>query len=281
MFNTLDTLNELFIEMKTREQYALDKWKKQYNFEPLNKQGNYGYITVNGEKHKVNLSGKYKQFSDGKMTNFSSVTGIVPRQYIGDTSSDIGTINLNKNYFKLKNKKRRDAILQHEIGHYVLQHLPDPEEKKHELKIKNNNDRYNMVKYIEDHIIKNKSDTNSHKDFQEIEADQYSANRIGSRHLKRAIRNGYAIDRRKGGITTHKGNNKFSAASGLDPITDSGMFYKGNLSKKLKNRELKHKILNNYDFNIRKFINKRNEEDIVYRNRALKNKKLISSKLYK
>lgn len=86
-----------FTEKKSRQQYAREKFKKRYNFQQEDDNGNYGTITVNGKKHYVDLSGDMP---------------------IGATSDDDeSTIYLNKNFFKLKNGKRRHAVLHHEIGH--------------------------------------------------------------------------------------------------------------------------------------------------------------------
>lgn len=87
-----------FNEKKTHETYARESFKRKYNFVPDGPSG-VGTITVQGKKHDINMNSKSLGCEDG-------------------------VINLNKRFFNLDGAhggERRDAILQHEIGHKSLQ----------------------------------------------------------------------------------------------------------------------------------------------------------------
>ena len=99
------------IEKRTRDEYAREKFKKKYKFVPDKPGSNKGTITINGEKRHVDM-GK------SSMVNFGGQDTV--RQTAADINSKNGDILLDKNYFKLKNQKRRDAVIQHEVGHTKL-----------------------------------------------------------------------------------------------------------------------------------------------------------------
>lgn len=124
---TLIALNE----KKTREEYARRSFKKKYNFEPDKPGGNTGTITdKEGRKYKVDME-KSGTMDVGEYQ--------VRRQTFADLSDKEGKVNLDKNFFKLKgsNKgERRDAMLQHEIGHQKL-HNMNPDNKTMEDKNRN------------------------------------------------------------------------------------------------------------------------------------------------
>ena len=93
-------------EMKTREEYARRSFKKKYNFEPDKPGSSKGTITDKaGKKYHVDIN------SDNTNAELDGP---------GSKSSHI---NLNKKFFNLKGSngsERRDAMLQHEIGHQNL-----------------------------------------------------------------------------------------------------------------------------------------------------------------
>lgn len=111
-----DERDFLITEMKSREEYAKRKFKEKYHYLPDKKHPGKGTITVDGRKHKVDIG-------NSKTVKLSGVE--MPRSTL--TSTTDGEISIGRNEFwKLKNQKRRDAILQHEIGHSRL-HRADPE----------------------------------------------------------------------------------------------------------------------------------------------------------
>ena len=111
-----DERDFLITEMKSREEYAKRKFKEKYHYLPDKKHPGKGTITVDGRKHRVDI-GNSKTIDVGGMK--------IPRTTLFNSID--GEISLGRNEFwKLKNQKRRDAMLQHEIGHSRL-HRADPE----------------------------------------------------------------------------------------------------------------------------------------------------------
>lgn len=99
------------IEKKTQEHYSRESFKKKYHFVPDKPGSDKGTITINGEKRHVDIGKtKYAEFADTFVT----------RQTMADIGGENGDILIDKNFFKLKNDKRRDAVLQHEFGHTKL-----------------------------------------------------------------------------------------------------------------------------------------------------------------
>ena len=110
----LATRNEMLnviTEKKTREEYKMRAFKKRHNFIPDKPGSKTGTITVNGQKVKIDLDKDKKRLNiysnndDGKDDRSTSYC----------TTTD--TVYIDKTFFKRKNPKRIDAILQHEIGH--------------------------------------------------------------------------------------------------------------------------------------------------------------------
>lgn len=98
--------------VKTSKKHKLDNYLAKYNYQGDKKSGT---IEVDGKKYNVDRDTK----------NFWMETK--GRDCQRSTSSDLSNnkdgkqfIHLDKNFEKLKNDKRRDAVLQHEIGHLKL-----------------------------------------------------------------------------------------------------------------------------------------------------------------
>ena len=62
---------EIINEMKSKEQYAWEKWKKHYNFKPFktDKTGRVGTIEVDGRTIKVDMRNNKYEFSKKTMKN--------------------------------------------------------------------------------------------------------------------------------------------------------------------------------------------------------------------
>lgn len=122
IFNEETTLIALN-EKKTREEYARRSFKKKYNFEPDEPGSAKGTIRdKDGKKYKVNTD-------PGNVGYGIRVHVPTSAEIMGDAKDS--NINLDKNYFKLKGShkgERRDAVLQHEIGHQRL-HNTDADNK--------------------------------------------------------------------------------------------------------------------------------------------------------
>lgn len=111
-YNGEISLDEFITEKATREQYRMKAFKKKYNYNPKDKS-----IIVDGEKYYVDLdvNNPIMKVKDAN-GNFTTVARFTSANIMDDN----GTINLDKNFFKLKNSGRRDSILKHEIGHIKL-----------------------------------------------------------------------------------------------------------------------------------------------------------------
>lgn len=121
--------NENYImEMKSKEEYARRSFKKKYDFKPDKPGSNTGTITVDGKKHRVDMEKKSTANVGGEK---------IQRQTSKVLFGNDRKILLDKNYFKLKgshNNERRDAVLQHEIGHSRL-HSIDADKDKRSTKV--------------------------------------------------------------------------------------------------------------------------------------------------
>lgn len=117
IFNELATDLMVLNEKKTQEEYARRRFKEKYNFEPDKPGSNTGTITdKSGKKYKVDMKPGKMDAGMGKIDTPTSA------EIYGDNAKD-SKINLDKNFFKIKGShkgERRDAALQHEIGHQNL-----------------------------------------------------------------------------------------------------------------------------------------------------------------
>ena len=127
IFNELSTDLMILNEKKTREEYARRSFKKKYNYEPSKEDPNIGTITdKSGKKYKVDMR-------KSSTMNVNSLDGSeemeVGRQLSADLNDKDSKINIDDKFFKMKGSRkgeRRDAVLQHEIGHQNLHNLnPD------------------------------------------------------------------------------------------------------------------------------------------------------------
>lgn len=130
IFNEYDT--NIFLvainEKKTHEEYAREKFKKKYHFVPNSPGSSEGTIKVNGEQYKVDIDSK-----------------------VSKSKSD--AIGLDKKFFNLKgshDSERRDAVLQHEIGHQKLHTV-----NSNGSKIDTKNRSQKMFRNTVDNSIKN------------------------------------------------------------------------------------------------------------------------------
>lgn len=259
MFNVQEELGYLIVEKRTREQYAIEKFKKKYNFEPTDKYGLSGWITVDGQRHKVHMSSGYSMMIDGKRVPAAAMTGMMlSKDFLGLPNPRAGELLLDKDFFKFKNGKRRDAFLQHELGHKALDHNCYPAYDSEVLIGMHGKERAKLKRYIDTKLIP-KAKSDDHINSSEFEADRYSANRVGSKQLKRAIRNAYSIRNRKNGVNTKKGIYKqiksTTGFNGSDVLDDDAV------KKQIKD------------------INSRSMDDMKYRSKALKDRVLQSAKL--
>lgn len=107
---------------KSHIQRALDRFKKRYNYDPST-----STIEVDGKRYKVDMDIN-KDYICVK-TNGRNIWKIRETEV---DPNDGGTIILDKDFFKLKNGRRRNATLQHEIGHARLHTTDMPEDDEKE-----------------------------------------------------------------------------------------------------------------------------------------------------
>ena len=256
-----------YTEMKTREEYAIRKFKKKYDYDPKTK-------TIkgpDGERIEVDIDIKNPKM---KVKNIFGGDTDSDRKTSSDKLSKTPKINLDYRFFKYKNQKRRDAVLQHEIGHTKLHSLntsksnlktksagadiineiiddmgknyvrnkaatedevkkmkergslkirkdqmtrkyeKDMDENKESSKLRNS--AYEKFKKDEEdykYFKPRKSNTDEqnkkenrrkpasmtdpHASVKEFEADRYAANKAGSSELKKALREGYKMNKKK------------------------------------------------------------------------------------
>ena len=133
-----DEIDSYYIEKETRVEYAKRRFKEKYKYDPKEKT-----IEVDGKKYKVDAN--LDKGQKGKNKNFTAQLYIrkygrgpfAKKEYVArdkkvdksdekrETASSILTnrISLDDDFFKLKNDERRDAVLQHEIGHNNLHNM--------------------------------------------------------------------------------------------------------------------------------------------------------------
>ena len=282
---------DVIIEKASREYYKMSKFKKKYNYDPKEKT-----ITVDGIQYKVNLDTKSPTM---KVTDF--VTGrqvATLRQTSVDTFGDDNTINIDENFFKLKNAKRQDAILQHEIGHIKYQNLtpkskhfnPDNALDKvfdttmNQILANFSNYSDDVVEYVKsvlkqkrkDYLdasskdeMKNKIRSDAYEiakkyknNCDEVEADRHSANKTSEKDLKRGYRE----------------INKLNAS---DKSIKTSMKVHNDIAKKHQNYD---DIVPINKENIEKWKKDQKDsshKDYVERSKALKDKELSKQEIYK
>lgn len=227
IFNEAFTDNLMVLnEKKTQEEYARRRFKEKNNFEPGKDDANIGTITdkASGKKYKVDM----RKSKDIDLGNGKSKK----RETFSDLDSEDSTIYLDKKFFHLKgsNKgERRDAVLQHEIGHQNLHNL-NPKNNTVDSKnrtldtymsihaskgskylTKDNIDRAQEyvdsssaseydVKKRKDGIEASKKYEKSNRKmprFFEIEADRYAANHTSDNAVRKSLRNMRKEDKRE------------------------------------------------------------------------------------
>jgi hypothetical protein len=300
-------------EMKTKEEYRRESFKKKYNYKPSKDNKDEGEITVDGKKYKVDM-GKSKTISVGN--------DIAPRA----TSSDLiyagNKVYLDNNFFKLKGSKknqRRDAILQHEIGHSRLHGVKADPDKKSTKVFKNTitkntedvwgqgaisnmsknerkrfyEDQANIKDYVKDmdkskikdrekayNTAKKYEKNSEHANASEFEADRYAANRTSASAMKKGLRNYYKVN--------NKDIKKEIKATQLNDIKDYISDLKNDSNPDIQkygnhmDQEFKNvKNQKSFEKKMQALANNKITTDIKQRSKALKDKDMQNIKLYK
>lgn len=110
-----------FIEKKTKEEYARERFKKKHNFIPDKTKGgndpNHGtFDRGDGTRRRVDM-GKSKSVSTYTLDGSDMRAPRSAMVELNKSKNKESKYYLDKEFFKLKNGKRREAILQHEVGH--------------------------------------------------------------------------------------------------------------------------------------------------------------------
>lgn len=170
---------EYLMEKLSRNEYVMASFKKKYNFNPSD-----NTITVDGKKVNVIFS------------NNSNGTGMRASRRIDDKNRPRPTLCLGSDFFSVKDESRRDAIIQHEIGHAVLGHIGKT--TLFDDKIQNDDPKKNLKSNREKaiasvmHLDKRDPDDDeedeNHTNTKEFEADRYAANRTSTKSMKAGLR---------------------------------------------------------------------------------------------
>ena len=103
--------NDLFLEMKSKKEYRERSFKKKYNYDPKSKT-----IEVDGDKIPVKFDQTKKDERTGKQERIGTAVSYNKK------TKELNYLNIDRNdLYKSKNTKRRDAMIQHEIGHIKYQ----------------------------------------------------------------------------------------------------------------------------------------------------------------
>ena len=229
IFN-LKYINSLLLEMKNKEEYSRKSFKKKYNFKPDKDNKNIGKIKVDGKEYRIDMD-KTKDIKDDD--------GEHKRRTGALKNDDNNTIYLDKKFFKLKgsdNNERRDAVLQHEIGHHKNETSSSKDHRPNRLKELDKAQK--MAKKYDKSDLPNQEHTN----YNEILADRYAADRTSKSSIKKAVRNIYKINRKE---ENDKNNHDLNKRMELD--------YKQR-SKALNDNELKkqyNKYISDNDIHIK------------------------------
>lgn len=177
-YSKLDSLIEryqIIMEKKTREEYAVDKFKKRYNFKPDKPGSKSGTITVDGNEYDIDI--------DHRKSLLNRDNRVEPRST--STSLKSGKIALDDTFFKnIKNQKRRDAILNHEIGHVRLHSA------KSDIKLSPVDHAKSAIATMSN-VSKSKPNKSPHFNNREVEADLYASTVSGKNNLKKGLQDSY------------------------------------------------------------------------------------------
>ena len=258
-YDELDSLVERYItEKKTREEYAVDKFKKRYKFEPDHDGVDTGTITVNGEKYDIDMKTKNPISARNDYVQSSPASR--------NTRSDLidGHITIGKEYFsRIKNQQRRDALLNHEVAHTKFHtFIPKTNIKKDERKLTRRAETTSL-------------NTNKHFNAEEIEADAYASRVSGKKNLKKALQDAGRKRALQKSIAQQKTGNEI-----LDDL-NSGKLTVQKLKRKHKIEKGKESSLKRKDNEEMKKIHAAVKNDYYKRSKALDSKELQNIKTIK
>ena len=278
LLEAANLLTEGAVKTNRKPERKLDKYLKKYEYDK-----NKGTIVIDGETIKVNRNAKS--------------TAIFT-----DHTDEKHELHIDKKFKNLKNNKRRDSVLNHEIAHKKLQNLYDPNVtidhkvntvnsildnrvENGEITSQKEYDKASdkLVSLVNRKGFKEEKDYNDkdkkqsknlkifdeyHKGGQlnsiEFEADAYARSQKNGSYLDRAMREFSKYDKKHNEV---KYRNK--------KMSDIEKKRKEYLSKGYTKTDIK-KMKDNVDRDIRNYHRKNNEEH-VYRKKASTDKRIDRS----
>ena len=275
------------IEKRTRDEYAREKFKKKYKFVPDKPGSNKGTITINGEKRHIDM---------GKSKFIERDDDLLDRVTSANVYGKNGEIVVDKNFFKLKNAKRRDAVLQHEMGHTKLHSTRGDSATADPRSFSQKNRgiaRRNLVNSLKEgygYDEHHKPDKATKELLGEV-ADVYVSKR-DKRYAEKSEKNPYRKKRDE--LLKQAGKYRVKSASHANEQEFEADRYAANKSgaKNVKRSAREYvrkdkkttKKLKGFDKLSKEEIKKQNkteEADLKARSKALKDKKLRDAELYK
>lgn len=280
-YNRLDRLVYL-MEKKSREEYAVDKFKKRYDFKPESPGNTRGVITVDGERHRIDIGhNKLTKKSSAKNINTGNTVGDIDEPRMTETDLVSGEIALGREYFsRTKNQKRRDAILKHEIGHKKLHSDRKliPISKTDEEKIQKAIDsgfkkNPNITKYAdlpdEDAVKRNLK--------KEVEADIYGSKASNNKNMRKGLQDSLRFRSYVKSMASNK-----TARKKLNDMKNSKNTSKISYNKQRKRDE--HLLRNDPDFKDQMYRYPKMVGDIrssILKNRDIQNNERIGRHITK
>lgn len=192
---------EYITEKVSRFQRNVMKFKEKYNYTPD------GYCTINGRRVKVdiNLTDPAIRLENGTPFDGKCIC-IAPYRVFGKLITDkdgetalIGWVKewqlvLTKEFFGLSKGNYREAVLQHEMGHFMLQL---DRKSRNELGWRNKREQRKLKKLAEKEILTD--DTHASPD--EYEADAFAAGMTSKKAVIKGLEELYKKDMKRAGVT--------------------------------------------------------------------------------
>lgn len=182
---------------KSHIQRALDRFKKRYDYD-----SDTGTISVDGKLYKVDIDINHDYIcvkTNGRNIWKVRETGVDP--------NDNSKIILDKDFFKLKNGRRRNTVLQHDIAHSKLHTTKAPVDNEEDTPIDKTKMSNEVLKYnalrkgsrvYRDYIRQGKSPSEAQKQAVNVAtAERDNDNAKKYREIQKLNMNKDAIDERE------------------------------------------------------------------------------------
>ena len=283
IFNELSTDLMILNEKKTREEYARRSFKKKYNYEPSKEDPNIGTITdKSGKKYKVDMR-KSSTMTANSVDGSNEIE--VGRQMSADLFDKDSKINVDDKFFKIKGSRkgeRRDAVLQHELGHQNLHNI-NPDNKTVDKKNRDPEVHKSVIRgAVKDAIGidfaegKSEEDHDARKDlYDSAGAKKYFEKSTKDKDEKKYRRNSLNTAKKYETSKNHQNAAEFEADRYAANRTSEGALKRGL-------RDYSKKLLKNFDDeDAKKSVRASIDDETKQRTKALKDEDMRKSKTYK